>query len=209
MPEMAVKNLGNKELRQFTLAEGVFNYPSKPYLVHEAVCHHLAAARAGTHSTKTRKEVSGGGKKPWKQKKTGRARAGSSRSPLWRGGGTVQGPKPRDYDYAFPRRKRANALRSVLSEKVREGCLVLLDELNLPTPRTKDLLGTLATLGLGGTRAMLVDLELGREVDLASRNLQHISINRPTALNAFDVLNHEVLVVTVAAVERLQEWLDS
>lgn len=209
MPEFAVKNLDNKDVRRLALADGVFDYPSKPYLVHEAVCHHLAAARAGTHATKTRKEVSGGGRKPWKQKKTGRARAGSIRSPLWRSGGIVHGPHPRDYDYAFPRRKRVNALRSVLSEKVREGGLVIVEEFKLAAPRTKVLLATLDKLGLAGVKTLLVDTEVGRDVALASRNLQHVAISRPSGLNTYDVLNHETLVLTVAAVEQLQEWLDS
>lgn len=209
MPELAVKNLDNKDVRRLELSGTVFDYPSKPYLVHEAICHHLASARAGTHATKTRKDVSGGGRKPWRQKKTGRARAGSIRSPLWRGGGTVHGPHPRSYDYGFPRRKRANALRSVLSEKVREQRLVVVEDLALQSHRTRDLLATLDKLGLADAKALLVDTDLGRELTLASRNLKSIQVGRATGLNAYDVLNHDVLVLTVAAVERLQEWLES
>ena len=207
MPELAVKNLKNKAVRKLRLAETVFDYPGKPYLVHEAVVHYLAKGRAGTASTKTRKEVSGGGRKPWRQKKTGRARVGSIRSPLWRGGGTVQGPQPRSYDYAFPRKKRMNALRSVLSEKARDGRLVVVEDLTLNSHRTKDLLATLAVLGLSGVKAMLVDRDLGKDLARASSNLWQVDVAPAMGLNAYDVLNHDVLVLSVAAVEQIQEWL--
>ena len=207
MPELAVKNQKNEAVRQMQVADEVFSYPDLPHLVHEAVCHYRAKGRAGTHSTKPRAEVQGGGKKPWRQKKTGRSRHGSIRSPLWRGGGTVQGPQPRDYDFAFPRRKRWNALRSVLSDKVRQDRVVVLEDLALPTPRTKDLLKTLDGLGLGGMKTLLVDLEENRELGLASRNLPRVDSARAMALNAYEVLDHEVVVLSVAAVQRLEEWL--
>src|SRR6266853_1313181 len=130
-----VYDLEKREVGEEPLPAGVFDAPPNRQLVHEAVRHFLAAARAGTHDTKTRGEVAGAGKKLWRQKKTGRARIGSIRSPLWRHGGTVHGPTPRSYDYQFPKRKRSGALRAALSEKVREGRVIVLSSLELPTHR--------------------------------------------------------------------------
>ncbi|MFQ5720437.1 MAG: 50S ribosomal protein L4 [Acidobacteriota bacterium] len=207
MADLAVRDLDNKEVRRLELADGVFAYPKKPFLVHEAVLHHLARARAGTHATKTRADVSGGGRKPWRQKKTGRARAGSIRSPLWRGGGTVQGPQPRSYDYSFPKKKRANALRSVISEKVREDRLLIVEDLPAQSHRTKDLLQSLSKLGIPDEKALLVDVEPAHDLVLASRNLGAVSVARVMGLTAYDVLNHDHLVMSVAAVDRLSTWL--
>lgn len=207
MSAVQVRNLKNQELRSLELPEKVFGYPAKPHLVYEAVCHYRAVARAGTHATRNRIDVSGGGRKPYRQKKTGRARAGSIRSPLWRGGGTVHGPQPRDYGYSFPRRMRWNAVRSVLSEKVREGKLIVVDDLQVASHKTKDLAKTLETMGLAGEKTLLVDTEVNEALALAARNLPRAATLRVMALNAYDLLDSEVLVLSVPAVERLQEWL--
>ena len=207
MSQVPLKNLKNEELRSLELPEKVFGYPPKPHLVYEAVCHYRAEGRAGTHSTKNRVDVAGGGRKPWRQKKTGRARHGSTRSPLWRGGGTVHGPKHRDHGYRLPRKMRWNALRSVLSDKVREGKLMVVEALDLDSHRTRDLLGTLAALGLAETKTLLVDGEANRSLELASRNLPRVRSARAMALNAYDVLDHEIVVLSVPALETLQEWL--
>jgi 50S ribosomal protein L4/50S ribosomal protein uL3 len=207
MTQVQIRNLKNKELRAVELPEAVFGYPKRPHLVYEAVLHYLAEGRAGTHATKNRSFVSGGGKKPWKQKKTGRSRHGSIRSPLWRGGGTVQGPKPHLYGYAFPRQMRWNALRSVLSEKAREGRLILVDGFELGSHRTKDLTQVLEKLGLEGTKTLLVDTEINRNLDLAARNLQGVQTARASGLNVPQVLHHDVLVLSESALSRLTEWL--
>ncbi|MFQ6674524.1 MAG: 50S ribosomal protein L4 [Fidelibacterota bacterium] len=189
------------------LSDQVFAYPLKPHLIYEAVCHYRAEGRAGTHSTKNRSVVSGGGRKPWRQKKTGRARAGSIRSPLWRGGGTVHGPVPRSYGYAFPRRMRWNALRSVLSQKVREERFMVVEDLKVKSPRTQDLLAILGFLGLEKTKTLLVDENENRELFLASRNLQRVHAVRAMGLSAYHVLDHDTVVASTAAVQQLQEWL--
>jgi large subunit ribosomal protein L4 len=207
MPQVQLRDLKNREVRALDLPGEVFDYPARPHLVYEAVCHHRARQRAGTHATKNRVDVSGGGRKPWRQKKTGRARVGSIRSPLWRGGGTVHGPEPRDYDYAFPRRMQRNALRSVLSEKVRDGKLVVVSDLALASHRTRDFVATLEGLGLTASKTLFVDTEIGRELGLAAGNLGRVRTQRAMQLNAYDVLNHEVLVLSLPALERLAEWL--
>ncbi len=207
MAQVQVKDLKNKAVRSLDLPEAVFGYPAKPHLVYEAVCHYRATARAGTHATKNRTDVAGGGRKPWRQKKTGRARHGSIRSPLWRGGGTIHGPVPRDHGYALPRKMRWNALRSVLSEKAREGKVLVVDSLELESHRTKDLVAVLKGLGLDGVKALLVDNELPRNLDLAARNLGHVRTLRAMGLNAYELLDSDTVVLTVPAVERLGEWL--
>jgi large subunit ribosomal protein L4 len=207
MSAVQVRNLKNEELRSFELPEMVFAYPAKPHLVYEAVCHYRAVARAGTHSTRNRVDVAGGGRKPYAQKKTGRARAGSTRSPLWRGGGTVHGPKPRNYGYNFPKRMRWNAIRSVLSEKVREGNLMVVEDLQVGSHKTRDLLKTLDTMKLTGSKALLVDVDIHESLGLASRNLKKVKTMRVMGLNAYDLLDSDVVILSVPAVERLKEWL--
>src|SRR5262245_30891953 len=156
MAAVKVKNLENREVKEVSLPEEIFGVAPNAPLVYEAVRAYMAAARRGTHDTKTRAEVQGSGRKLWKQKKTGRARIGSVRSPLWRHGGTVHGPTPRSYAYAFPKRKRAGALRVALSQKLREGKLLVVDELALDAPKTKTLLGRIEVLGIQGS-ALLLD----------------------------------------------------
>lgn len=209
MSAVQVRNLKNEEVRSLELPGKVFAYPAKPHLVYEAVCHFRAVGRAGTHATKNRVEVAGGGRKPYRQKKTGRARAGSTRSPLWRGGGTVHGPQPRDYGFNFPRKMRWNAVRSVLSEKVREGRLMVVDEFKFESHKTRELGSTLKTLGLEQKKALLVDAEIQEPLALAARNLQGVRTLRVMALNAYDLLDHDYVVLSVPAVERLQEFLGS
>lgn len=203
-----VKSLGNQELRDITLPQEVFDVePNRP-LVWEAVCAYMAAGRSGTHDTKTRSEVQGSGRKLWKQKKTGRARIGSIRSPLWRHGGTVHGPTPRSYAYAFPRRKRAGALRVALSQKLREGRLVILDKLELDTHRTKQLVSNLSTLGVTGS-ALLLDEPIPRNLELATRNLPECKVGLASGVNIVDLLQHDWIVMTEAAARKLEEVLAS
>ena len=206
MPRIAVKSLSGGREKEVSLSDAVYAAPVNTHLVHEAVVAYQAAGRAGTHATKTRSQVSGGGKKPWKQKKTGRARAASIRSPIWKGGGTVHGPKPRDYAQALPPRKRQGALRSILSAKVRDGRLVVVDSLALEAIKSKDLVAAVKGLGVGGS-CLLVDEPVDRNLALSARNVAHLHAARSTALNAVDLLRYETVVLTEAAAERLAEVL--
>jgi large subunit ribosomal protein L4 len=206
MPRISVKSLKAGKEKEITLPDAVYGAPVNTHLVHEAVVAYQAGGRAGTHATKTRSQVSGGGKKPWKQKKTGRARASSIRSPIWKGGGTVHGPHPRDYSQALPPRKRQGALRAILSAKVRDGRLVVVDSLDLEAIRTKDLVAAVRGLGVGGS-ALLVDEPMDRRLELSARNARHLHSARSSALNAFDLLRYETVVLTEAAAARLAEVL--
>ncbi len=203
---LKVYDLNKQETGEEALPESVFGVPVNRALVHEAVRHHLAAGRSGTHSTKTRAEVSGSGRKLWRQKKTGRARIGSIRSPLWRTGGVSHGPKPRSYDYHFPKRKRAGALRSALSDKVRNGRLVIVRDLELPSHKAGEFARTLETLGVGAG-ALILDEPVGRNLDLAARNLPRCKVLRSSNVNVVDLIKYEYLVMTTAAVRRVGEVL--
>jgi large subunit ribosomal protein L4 len=209
MPEVKVRNLKNEELRSLGLSDEVFDAPLREHLIYQAVHHHMAEQRSGTASTKTRADVSGSGRKLWRQKKTGRARIGSIRSPLWRKGGTVHGPHPRDYGYHFPRKMRSGALRSVLSQRMREGRLLVLDSLEVPTHKTKDLLGMLRDLGLEGSTALLVDEKENRNLDLAARNLPQVRALPLSSLNVYDILACQFLLLSEAATVKLGERLSS
>src|ERR671939_1210556 len=156
MPSVKVRNLRNEEVGEVELSEAVFGAELNESLIHAAVKAYLANARQGTVGTKTRGDVSGSGRKLWKQKGTGRARIASLRSPLWKGGGNVHGPQPRDWSYRIPKKMRRGAIRSVLSERLREGGLVVVDSFELETHKTKDFAATLAALGLEG-RTLIVD----------------------------------------------------
>lgn len=206
MPKIAVRTLVGQAERDIDLPDAVFATPINTHLIHEAVVAHQAAGRAGTHATKNRSDVRGGGKKPWKQKKTGRARHGSIRSPLWKGGGTVFGPQPRDYRLALPRRKRQGALRSALSSKVRDGRLVVVDSLEIKEPRTKELLRAVQGLGIGRS-ALFVDEPVGRNLALSARNVPGFKTAMATALNVVDLLRYETLVLSERAAQRVAEVL--
>jgi len=207
MPEISVRNWDNQVLRTVALDAAVFDYPAKPHLVYEAVCAYQAGGRRGTHKTKNRVEVSGGTKKLWRQKGTGRARMGDNRSPLWRHGGTVHGPVPRDYAWSLPRRMRLNALRSVLSEKLRHGQLVCLESLEPASPKTQALDRVLRDkLGLAG-KALLLPLDDQPNLELAARNNERLSVVRALGVSVVDLLGHETVVTSEAALARLTEVL--
>jgi len=206
MAKLKVVTLDGKPVKELDLPDAVFASALNSRLIHEAVVAYRAAGRAGTHAAKNRSDVRGGGKKPWKQKKTGRSRHGSIRSPLWKGGGKVFVPQPRDYAYAFPRRKRQGSLRSVLSEKLRDGKLVVVESLALPAPRTRDLIAAVGGLGIQGT-ALLVDEPVHRHLELSARNLPGVKATLATALNVVDLLAHDTVVLSEAAVQRVSEVL--
>jgi large subunit ribosomal protein L4 len=207
MPELNVRNWKNEEVRPIGVADGAFDAPMREALVHQAVHHHTAALRSGSASTKGRGEVSGSGRKLWRQKKTGRARVGSIRSPLWRKGGTVHGPKPRDYDYHLPRKMRNGALRSVLSQRLREGNLLILDSLELPTHKTRDLLERLRGLGLDQKTALFVDEKDNQNLRLAARNLPNVRALPMSDINVYDILACQYLLLSEAAAVQLGERL--
>jgi large subunit ribosomal protein L4 len=203
---MKMVGLDNKAVGEVTLPGTVFGVePNRP-LVYEAVRAYMLAGRRGTHDTKVRSEVQGSGKKLWRQKKTGRARIGSVRSPLWRHGGTVHGPTPRSYAFHFPKRKRALALRVALSQKIREGRVILVDTLDLETHKTKALLERMDRLGVKGS-ALVLDEPVPRNLDLAARNLTRHKVCLASGVNIVDLLRHDWLVVSKSATKRLEEVL--
>jgi large subunit ribosomal protein L4 len=206
MAVVKVKNLENQETGELELQDVVFAAPLNKALIYEAVKCYLANQRQGTVSTKTRGEVSGAGRKLWKQKGTGRARVASIRSPLWKGGGNVHGPKPRDWGYSIPKKMRRGALRSVLSERLREGGLLVLENFNLPDHKTKNLLKVLKNLG-GDKKALLVDLKDNNNLTLSARNLERVKRVSSDSVNIYDLLNHEQLIFSKEAIMQLQTIL--
>jgi large subunit ribosomal protein L4 len=173
--------------------------------MHDAVVAHLASRRSGTHDTKTRGEVRGGGRKPWRQKGTGRARQGSIRAPQWPGGGTVFGPTPRSYSYDLPKKMRRLALKSALTSKAAADEIVVLDQLSLAEPKTREVATILANLGQGG--ALIVTSSADANITLASRNIPGVKAAPADGLNVYDVLNHDRLILTRDAVARVGEVL--
>jgi large subunit ribosomal protein L4 len=207
MAEIVVRNWDNQTVLTLKLDDGVFGYPYKEHHIHEAMCAFRAAGRRGTHKTKNRSEVSGGTRKLWKQKHTGRARMGDTRSPLWRHGGTVFGPQPRDYAWHFPRQMRRNAIKSALAQKLREGRLVCLESLDLPSPKTREL-ETRVTSGLGVSgKALLLPEETLRNLELAARNNPRLTVARALGASIVDLLAHETVIASEGALLRLAEVL--
>ena len=194
------------QLREIDLPEEVFGYPYKEHLIHEAVQAYLAGLRRGTHKTKNRSEVSGSGKKLWRQKGTGRARTGDIRNPKWRKGGTVHGPVPRSYEKDLSRREKKNALKSALSRKLAEESIVVLDGLALGSHKTRDLVARLNGLGIAG-KALLVDSLDNHDLALASRNVKALKAVDALAVNVYDVVDRRYLVLTEEALNRLVEVL--
>jgi large subunit ribosomal protein L4 len=209
MAHIDVRDWNNKTLRTVELDEAVFGYPLKQHLIYEAVCAYRDGGRAGTHKTKNRIEVSGGTKKLWKQKHTGRARMGDNRSPLWRHGGTVQGPVPRDYRWGFPAAMRRNAIKSALAQKFRDGKLVFIESFGLDSPKTGALESALAgKLGIT-QKALLLPLDAEANLDLAARNNPRLTVVRALGVSIVDLLHHDTVVVAEQALARLTEVLAS
>jgi len=197
MPSVKLRNLKNEEVGDFDLSDAVFGVELNEALIHAAVRNFLANARAGTVGTKTRGDVSGSGRKLWKQKGTGRARIASIRSPLWKGGGSAHGPQARDWSYNMPKKMRRGALRSALSERVREGNVVVVDGYTLDQPN----------LGLAG-KTLIVDSLENVNLWLAARNVKRAKVVNSYSLNIYDLLYHEKLVLSREAVEELNQMLD-
>ena len=203
---LAVYDIENKPVRETALSPEVFGVRVNEHLLYEAVKQHRAGGRRGTHMTKNRALVSGSGRKPWRQKGTGRARVGEIRNPLWRHGGTVFGPTPRDYSYSMPKKARAAALRSALSQRVREGALKVVEGFPLQAPKTKALKGVLDKLGIAG-RAVIVDHEPADALVLSGRNIPGLKVVNDAHLTAYDVLDCKTLLVTEEALSKLEERL--
>ena len=206
MPTVKVRNLKNKEVGEVRLSDAVFDAPFNEPLIHAAVRNFMANARQGTSATKTRGDVSGAGRKLWKQKGTGRARIASLRSPLWKGGGNTHGPQPRDWSYHMPRKMRRGALRSALSARVREGNVVVIEGWSFDKPKTKEFVASLTGLGLEG-KTLIVDSFDNENLFLSARNLQRAKIVNSSGLNIYDLLYHEKLVLSQAAVAELEQLL--
>jgi len=207
MPVVDVVNLQGKKVGQVELADAIFGAKVNQHLLHEASRWYLRGLRSGTHKTKDKSEVSGAGRKLWKQKGTGRARVGSIRSPLWRHGGTVHGPKPRDYSYALPKKMLLGALRSALSAKLAEQKLTVVEGWTLETHKTKALLETLEKLNRTKS-ALLVNHGENVNLERASRNVEGVKLSAPSGLQPYDVLNHDLLLLSKDAVLRLSQSLD-
>jgi large subunit ribosomal protein L4 len=206
MPEVTIKDVRNKDAGTLKLNDEVFGIEGKEALMHTAVVNLLANKRQGTHSTKTRGLVSGGGRKPYKQKGTGRARAGSSRSPLWRGGGTIFGPMPRDYSYSIPRKARRQALYAALSAKIKDGEILVVDDLKMDAPKTSAMVGVLSALEVPARSSLLIVIaEADVNVMLSARNIPGVRVSVASDLNAYSVLAHDRLLATRAAMESLEK----
>ena len=203
---VAVVNAENKRVRDLSLSPAVFGVKVNEHLLYEAVKHYRAGARRGTHMAKNRALVSGSGRKPWKQKGTGRARVGDIRTPLWRHGGTVFGPVPRDYSYHMPKKARAAALRSALSQRVRDGVLKVVEGFPLEAPKTKLLKGILDQLGVAG-KTLLVEHQPEGALVLSGRNIPGLKIVDDSHLTVYDVLDCQTLLVSQEAIGKLEERL--
>jgi large subunit ribosomal protein L4 len=206
--ELDVIDRQGTPVEKIAVADSAFGAEVKSHLLHQVVRMQLANRRRGTASTKTRGEVRGGGRKPWRQKGTGRARQGSTRSPLWRGGGVALGPKPRDYSYEVPKKVRRAALRAALSMKVQEGLLKVVDRIDIPAPKTKQMVGFLKDLGVE-KRALILLADENTNVQLATRNLPHAKVLRVEGVNIYDLLAHDYLVCAKDALGKLQERVAS
>ncbi|TAM82940.1 MAG: 50S ribosomal protein L4 [Acidobacteria bacterium] len=206
MATVEVRNIEGAKVRDFELADEVFAAKPNGSLLWEATRAYLAGQRRGTHSTKSRGEVSGGGKKPWRQKGTGRARVGSIRSSLWRHGSIAHGPVPRDYSIQLPKRVLAGALRSALAAKFQENKMTVVDRLSLAEPKTKSFVAVLGKLKVGpGT--LVVNDTRDRNLELSSRNVAGCALVRHHDVHAFHILSHDQLLISEGALTRLQEAL--
>jgi large subunit ribosomal protein L4 len=204
--ELDVVDTKNQKIGSFQVSDDVFCTNVNEHLLHEVIVMQLANRRRGTASTKIRDEVRGGGRKPWSQKGTGRARAGSSRSPLWRGGGVVFGPKPRSYSYKVPKKIRKTALKAALSLKVKNNDIIVLDKLEPKFTKTKEVARLLKDLNVFDKALFLIEQE-NRDLQLAARNLPNASVLNLVGLNVYDLLYSSKLILTQGAVSKIEERL--
>ena len=203
MPKVDLLNMEGKKVGDIELAENIFAVEVNEYAMHDVVLNYLANQRQGTQSTKTRSEVSGGGKKPWKQKGTGRARQGSIRAPQWIKGGIALGPKPRSYKYTLNKKVKRLALKSALTTKVQENNIIVLDSLNFDEIKTKNMAKVLENIKV--EKALVVLAEKNSNVQLSTRNIPNVKAALVNTMNTYDLLKYQTLVITKDAVEKIEE----
>lgn len=206
MPKVTLYNMNGQQAGEVELSDSVFGVEYNEAVIHQAIVRQLANERLGTHATKTRGLVRGGGKKPWRQKGTGRARVGSIRSPLWVGGGTIFGPQPRSYYKAMPRKARRLAVKSALSAKVTGDDIFVIDSIELAKPKTKEVLNLLNNFDIGNEKALIIT-EGDAILERCARNIQGIKAMPVTAMNIYDLVNYTKLFITQGAVAKLEEVL--
>jgi len=204
MPKVSVYNVEGSQVGELELADGIFGIEPNTHVLHSAVVLQQASIRQGTHKTKGRSEVRGGGRKPWKQKGTGRARQGSIRSPQWKGGGIVFGPTPRSYGFKLPRKVRRLAIKSALSSKVAGNGIIVLDQLSLNQPKTKDFAKILSNLKVA-RKTLIVTKEFDNNVALSARNIPGVKLIAADGISVLDVMVHDQLIITKDAVAKVEE----
>jgi large subunit ribosomal protein L4 len=205
MPTVDVFNLNHEVTGQLELSDAIFGVPVKAHVMHEVVLYQMAKRRAGTAKTKGRSEISGGGKKPWKQKGTGRARAGTSRSPIWRGGGTIHGPHPRDYDMRIPKKVRRLALKMALSQKILDAEFKVVDQLKFERIKTKDFADLLTRFQLRKTLVVLPERD--ETIEKSARNIPNVKVLRSEGLNVYDLLNYHAVILSRECISKIEEAL--
>jgi len=205
MPEILIKTTQNKDAGKLVLDDALFGIKGKDALLHAAVRNHLANQRQGTHSTKGRSAVTGSNAKPFKQKGTGRARAGTVKSPLWKGGGTVFGPHPRDYSYSMPKKARRQAFYAAVSAKIASGDVIVVDAIKVEAPRTRQMAEVFDALGITGGSVLVVTREFDANLALSVRNIPAARVKLARDLNAYDMLSHRKVVITKDALESLED----
>jgi len=207
MPTVDLYNMNRDVVGQMELREDIFGVPVKPHVMHEVVLYQLAKRRSGTAKVKGRSEVAGGGKKPWRQKGTGRARAGTSRSPIWRGGGIIHGPQPRSYDMRVPKKVRRLALKMALTQKLLDRELTVMDHLELEQIKTRDFAALLSRFELGKT--LIVIPSHDEKIVKSARNIPNVKVLRSEGLNVYDLLNYHNLLLTRETVGKIEESIGS
>jgi len=204
MQKLEIKDKNNNTVETITVADEVLSVRKGSSVIHDVVVNYRANQRQGTHATKTKGLVSGGGRKPWRQKGTGRARVGSNRSPLWRGGGTTFGPQPRDYSYNMPKKVRKVALREAFNKKLLDGEVVIIDKFSIEKPKTKEMLGILKNLDLTGKSVLIVLSEKDDAVILSARNIPGVYVTKVRELNTYALVAHHMILMTKDAVTQLE-----
>jgi large subunit ribosomal protein L4 len=204
MPELEVKDKNNNTVGTVTVSDDTGRGRKGSIVIHDVIMNFRANQRQGTHATKTKGLVRGGGKKPWRQKHTGRARAGSSRSPIWRGGGAVFGPQPRDYSYTIPKKVRKGALKEAFNKKLSDGEVLIIDRFSIEKPRTKEMLAILKNLDLHGKSVLIVLPEKDDSVMLSARNIPGVHVAGIKDLNTYTLVAHHTLLITKDAMTQLE-----
>ncbi|QUH25440.1 50S ribosomal protein L4 [Serpentinicella alkaliphila] len=204
MPKVAVYNVSGQQVSEMELSENIFAVEVNQFAIYEVVKNHLANRRQGTQSAKTRSEVRGGGRKPWRQKGTGRARAGTIRSPLWVGGGTVFAPKPRDYRYTVPKKVRRLAMKSALTSKVNSQDIIVLDELAFDAPKTKQMVSVLNNLKVD-KKVLIVIADNNEAIVKSASNIPGVQTASVNTLNVYDIVNYDKFIITKDAVQKVEE----